>query len=239
MAFQSARQAGQPSNSVCAEQPHRRQRKTRSGHSSSAGGQDAGDGLQFFGRNSQDGSPRCGFGTHSVVRLAVVPLSGAIAGSACASPAVNIRGNSESCAHPGGPRRTGLLNKAGRPAEKWRGRPESRAWAPTGAQTENLRGPMPRGYIYRKCMAMLRKTRPVAAGARRAMLLTTGDLDSAEGRFASPHWTRFELSRRKPPLFEPAELLHGLEDSGRAGTGIQAGSPCRTNLELSSRPISV
>jgi hypothetical protein len=42
--------------------------------------QDAGDGLQFFGRNSQDGSPRCGFDTHGVVRLAVVPLSGGIAG---------------------------------------------------------------------------------------------------------------------------------------------------------------
>jgi hypothetical protein len=41
-----------------------------------AGGQYAGDGLQFFGRYGQDGSPRCGFGTHSVVRLAVVPLSG-------------------------------------------------------------------------------------------------------------------------------------------------------------------
>jgi len=36
MAFQSARQAGQPSNSLCAEYPHRRQRKTRSGQSSSA-----------------------------------------------------------------------------------------------------------------------------------------------------------------------------------------------------------
>jgi hypothetical protein len=36
MAFQSAPQAGQPPNSVCAEYPHRRQRKTRSGQSSSA-----------------------------------------------------------------------------------------------------------------------------------------------------------------------------------------------------------
>ena len=62
--------------------------------------------MQFFDRNSQDGSPRCGFGTHSVVRLAVVPLSGGIAGSACASPVVNIRKNSESCAHQPRSRRT-------------------------------------------------------------------------------------------------------------------------------------
>ena len=155
-----------------------------------AGGQDAGDGLQFFGRNSQDGSPRCGFGTHSVVRLAVVPLSGGIAGSACASPAVNIRKNSESCAHPRRSRRTGLLNKAGHPAEKRRGRPESRARGLTRAQTENLQGRLRRGGTHRKRMAMLRKTQRVASGRRTAKTLTTGDLHSVVGRFGSSGRTR-------------------------------------------------
>ncbi len=111
-------------------------------------------------------------------------------GSACASPAVNIRRNSESCAHPRGSRRTGLLNKAGHPAEKWRGRPESRARALTGRQTENLRARMPKGAAHRKRMAMLRKTRRVAAGTRTAMPLTTGDLDSVVGRFGSSGRTR-------------------------------------------------
>ena len=39
--------------------------------------------------------------------------------------------------------------------------------------------------IHRKPMAMLRKTQRVAAGARRAKLLTTGDLNSVVGRFGS------------------------------------------------------
>ena len=145
--------------------------------------------MQIFGRNSQDGSLRCGFGTHSVVRLAVVPLSGGIAGSACASAAVNIRKNSESCAHPGRSRRTGLLNKAGRPAEKWRGRPESRARGAHRGQMENLRGLVQRGGTRRNPIAMLRKTQRVAASTRTAKPLTTGDLDSVVGRFGSPSAT--------------------------------------------------
>ena len=107
-------------------------------------------------------------------------------GSACASPTINIRRNSESCAHPRRSRRTGLLNKAGRPAEKRRGRLGSRARALTRAQTENFHARQQRGGIHRKPMAMLRKTQRVAAGARRAMLLTTGELDSVVGRFGSP-----------------------------------------------------
>jgi hypothetical protein len=122
---------------------------------------------------------RCPLGGRSAVRWDV--------GSACASPAVNIRKNSESCAHPRRSRRTGLLNKAGHPAEKWRGRPQSRARVLTGAQTENLRGLVQRGGIHRKPVAMLRKTRRVSAGARRAMLLTPGDLNSVVGRFGSPN----------------------------------------------------
>jgi hypothetical protein len=42
------------------------------------GGQNGGDGWQVFDGNSQDESPRCGFGTHSEVRPAVVPLSGEV-----------------------------------------------------------------------------------------------------------------------------------------------------------------
>ena len=125
---------------------------------------------------------RCPPGGRSAVRWDV--------GSACASPAVNIRRNSESCAHPRGSRRTWVLNKAGQPVEKRRGRLESRARALTGAQTENLPGLVQRGGIHRKPMAMLRKTRPVAAGARRGMLLTTGDLNSVVGRFGSSGRTR-------------------------------------------------
>lgn len=45
------------------------------------------------------GLPRPVSGTHSAVRLAVVPLSGEISGSACASSAVNIRKKSGNCAH--------------------------------------------------------------------------------------------------------------------------------------------
>ena len=112
-----------------------------------------------------------------------------VVGSACASPAVNIRKNSESCAHPRRSRRTGLLNKAGHPAEKWRGRRQSRAWALTGAQTENLRGLVQRGGIHRKPMAILRKTQRVASGTRTAKPLTTGDLDSGVGRFGSSRGT--------------------------------------------------
>src|ERR1035438_8886014 len=51
-----------------------------------------------------------------------------------------------------------------------------------------------------------------------------------------------------PPLFEPAELLHGLEESGRAGTGIHAGRisnchlgqfPCRgqTGSQVARSPV--
>ena len=129
---------------------------------------------------------RCPPGGRSAVRWDV--------GSACASPAVNIRKNSESCAHPRGSRPTGLLNKAGPPAEKRRGRPESRARALTQPQMENLQGWLPSGCSHRNSMAMLRKTQRAAAGTRRAMPLTTGDLDSVVGRFGSPSWTRFELS---------------------------------------------
>jgi hypothetical protein len=124
---------------------------------------------------------RCPPGGRSAVRWDV--------GSACASPAVNIRKNSESCAHPRGSRRTRVLNKAGQPAEKRRGRLESRARALTGAQTENLPGLVQRGGIHRKPMAMLRKTRRLGAGTRTPMRLTTGDLDSVVGRFGSPRQT--------------------------------------------------
>src|SRR5450759_5989458 len=45
-------------------------------------------------------------------------------------------------------RRNGLLNKAGRPAEKGRGRPERRVGGLTGAQTENLQGRIPVSYTH-------------------------------------------------------------------------------------------
>lgn len=133
---------------------------------------------------------RCPPGGRSAVRWDV--------GWACASPTVNIRRNSGSCAHPPGSRRTGLLNKAAHPAEKRRGRPESRARALTGTQTENLQWSVPRGGTHRNTMAMLRKTRRVAAGTRGPMPLTTGDLDSVVGRFGSP---RGEVSNRFSILF--------------------------------------
>ena len=120
---------------------------------------------------------RCPLGGRSAVRWDV--------GSASASPAMNIRENSESCAHPGGSRRMGLLNKVGCPAEKRRGRPGSRARALTRTQMENLQGRLRRGGTHRKRMAMLRKTQSRVAGLGTAMLLTTGDLNSVVGGFGS------------------------------------------------------
>ena len=125
---------------------------------------------------------RCPPGGRSAVRWDV--------GSACASPAVNIRKNSESCTHPRGSRRTGLLNKAGHPPENGRGRQKSRARGLTEAQTENLQGRLRRGGTHRKRMSMLRKTQRAAAGTRRAMLLTTGHFNSVVGRFGSPSETK-------------------------------------------------
>ena len=135
---------------------------------------------------------RCPPGGRSAVRWDV--------GSACASPAVNIRRNSESCAHPRGSRGTGLLNKARRHAEKRRGRQERRARRLTRAQTENLRGLARRGGIHRKPMAMLRKTQRATAGVGTPKPLTTGDLDSVVGRFGSPRGTQVRTCEwRKPP----------------------------------------
>ncbi len=143
---------------------------------------------------------RCPPGGRSAVRWVV--------GSACASPAVNIRKNSESCAHPRRSRRTGLLNKAGRHAEKWRGRPESRARGRTRAQTENLQGRLRRGGTHRKRMAMLRKTQRVASSRRTAKTLTTGDLDSVVGRFGSSGRTRTYNPSVNSQVFLALQRVH-------------------------------
>ena len=153
---------------------------------------------------------RCPLGRRSAVRWDV--------GSACASPAVNIRENSESCAHPGGSRRTGLLNKVGYPAEKWRGRPESRARARAGAQTENLPSLVQRGGTHRKPMAMLRKTRSRVAGVGTAMLLTTGDLNSVVGGFGSPSDT---LKRNFVWRIWAEKLVADVNQPGEYRLGVQ------------------
>jgi hypothetical protein len=56
-----------------------------------AGGQDARDGLQFFGTAKTD-HLAVDLATHSVVRLAVVPLSGGIVGSCALLPQRVFRG---------------------------------------------------------------------------------------------------------------------------------------------------
>jgi len=104
--------------------------------------------------------------------------------------AVNQRADSEMVDRFVRSRRMGLLNKAGCPAEKRRGRPESRTHGLAGAQTENLWGRLRRGGTHRKRMAMLRKTQRVASSRRPAKTLTTGDLDSVVGRFGSSGRTR-------------------------------------------------
>jgi hypothetical protein len=145
---------------------------------------------------------RCPPGGRSAVRWVV--------GLACASPAVNIRKNSESCAHPRGSRRTGPLNKAGCPAENGRGRQERRARGLTRAQTENLPGRLRRGGTHRKRMAMLRKTQRVAAIARTPKPLTTGDLDSVVGWFGSSGRTRTynpSVNRRPVGPSRPCYIL--------------------------------
>ena len=127
--------------------------------------------------------------------------------------AVNQRADSEMVDRFVRSRRMGLLNKAGHPAEKWRGRPESRARALTQRQTENLQGRPRRGRTQRKRMAILRKTQCVASGRRRAKTLTTGDLHSVAGSFGSSGRTRTynpsvnsrnrgDLPRRASPCFQ-------------------------------------
>jgi len=137
-------------------------------------------------------------------------------------------------------RRTGLLNKAGRPAEKGRGRPERRVGGLTGAQTENLQGRIPRGATERKPMAMLRKTQRVASGARRAMLLTTGDLNSVVGRFGSSGRIRTynpSLNSRNgcSRLALQTQGLHARNSDYRVNWG-DSGGTAHGFIETSTRP---
>ena len=113
--------------------------------------------------------------------------------------AVNQRADSEMVDRFVRSRRTGLLSKAGHPAEKRRGRQESLARGLTRAQTENLQGRLRRGGTHRKRMAILRKTQGAAAGRRTAKTLTTGDLDSVVGRFGSPSATLQEMANAQLP----------------------------------------
>ena len=76
-------------------------------------------------------------GTHSAVRLAVVPLSGGLGGDQ-RSPTVNIRRNSEDCAHRPGEILKPLNNRNASPAE-WRGSARRGRQPLTGGLTDALR----------------------------------------------------------------------------------------------------
>ena len=93
----------------------------------------------------------------------------------------------------------GVQPQAGHPAEKRRGRQESRARGLTRAQTENLQGRLRRVGTHRKHMAMLRKTQRVASGRRRAKTLTTGDLHSVVGSFGSANGFRTQYGSVNGP----------------------------------------
>ena len=76
-------------------------------------------------------------GTHSAVRLAVVPLSGELGGDQ-RSPTVNIRRNPEDCAHRPGEILKPLNNRNASP-EQWRGLARKGRLPLTGVLTDALR----------------------------------------------------------------------------------------------------
>jgi len=76
-------------------------------------------------------------GAHSAVRLAVVPLSGGLGGDQ-RSPTVNIRRNSEDCAHRPGEILKPLNNRNASP-EEWRGSARHGRRPVTGGLTDALR----------------------------------------------------------------------------------------------------
>ena len=202
--------------------------------------------MHLFDWNSQCGSPRCGLSAHSVVRLAVVPLSGGRGICFRFSRCKHTRKVRKLCT-PLRIEKKPVLNKA---------RPSPVALENTPPQTvpgthqrTHRRSPLsgPENRTMRKCLVILRKARRPTAVARIALTLTNGALYLGVGRFGSANRIRTKsllVNRSSLSYFSAsADLLLSaivFPSPFRFPTGllrIQAVDHCGVAALVHSRPL--